>query len=106
MVLSSPLTTVLILQHGASWRRRSLIEDAKFDTVTNAEYERQERPKSISESEDDVFTTPVANGDASHMIIESEIPEERRKCTLMFTLKETSLLSKVFRNFEVRTKLK
>uniref|UniRef100_A0AAU7P2S6 Tyrosine-3-monooxygenase n=1 Tax=Callistoctopus minor TaxID=515824 RepID=A0AAU7P2S6_CALMC len=30
------------LEHGGNWRRKSLIEDARFETVTNAEFERSE----------------------------------------------------------------
>ncbi|GAB1599430.1 tryptophan 5-hydroxylase 1-like [Argonauta hians] len=30
------------LEHGGSWRRKSLIEDARFETVANAEFERAE----------------------------------------------------------------
>ena len=88
-------------QHGTSWRRRSLIEDAKFDTVTNAEFERTERPVSISEADDDVFTSPVTNGDVNHVIYDAEKAGEQRRCTLMLSLQDASSMSKIFRTFEV-----
>ena len=79
-----------------------MIEDAKFDTVTNAEFERTERPVSISETEDDVFTSPVTNGDVNHVIYDAEKVDEQRRCTLVFALQDATSMSKIFRTFEVR----
>ncbi|KAJ8314759.1 hypothetical protein KUTeg_006909, partial [Tegillarca granosa] len=85
-------------RHGGSWRRRSLIEDAKFETVTNIEFEKRERTLSgnrgsISE-EEEVF---VQNGDVSSPV---EIGP-RIKFSIMLTLKEgIASLSRVIRVFE------
>ncbi len=97
------------LQHGTSWRRRSLIEDAKFDTVTNAEFERTERPTSITETDDDVFTSAAAggvyNGDVTNHVLQTPPaalkPEDAQRCTVMFTLQDASSMSKVFKAIEV-----
>ncbi|XP_071113625.1 tyrosine 3-monooxygenase-like [Haliotis cracherodii] len=51
-------------EHGGGWRHRSLIDDAKFETATNQEFERRERflSRGDSISEEEVF---VQNGGAA-----------------------------------------
>ena len=95
-----------VWQHGGSWRRRSLIDDAKFDTVANAEFERQEHERHGPDNKeaveedlgghDDVFT--IANGN-----VHETPPEEppHRKCTIIFCTRETGGLSRIFKMFEV-----
>ncbi|KAL5011138.1 hypothetical protein ScPMuIL_013443 [Solemya velum] len=84
-------------EHGGSWRRRSLIEDAKFETVTNYEFEKRERHSSkggsISE-EEDVFTQ---NGSESSPVDK----ELTRKYSVVITLRDSMhSLSKIIRIFE------
>lgn len=87
------------LEHGGSWRRRSLIDDAKFETVTNAEFEKQEKRKSnISEngsiSEDDVF---MANGET--LAFNDDVISH--KTTVMLALKEgLGSLPRILKTFE------
>jgi hypothetical protein len=81
------------------WKRRSLIDDAKFETVTNLEFEKQERLSSATSpsiSEKDIFT--ASNGD-----VFSGAPDEGvHKCSIMFALKYSMItLGKVFATFEV-----
>ena len=89
-----------LFQHGGSWRHRSLIEDAKFETVTNIEFEKQERKSrggSISE-EDEVFTGQQ-NGEVISHVADKD---GRRQCSIMITLKEgMTSLSRIIRTFEV-----
>lgn len=85
------------LQHGQSWHRRSLIEDAKFDTVTNIEFERQELSQVqggdvLVETEDD----QAANGEVKSK------SSPVKKCSIVFALREMNALSRVFKTFEVR----
>ena len=94
------LTYFCHLQHGGSWRRRSLIEDAKFETVTNLEFEKRERTlssrNSISEEEEEVF---AHNGELISPV-ETEPPH---LILLIITIKEgISSLSRILRIFEVR----
>ena len=74
-----------------------MIEDAKFETVTNIEFEKQERKSkggSISE-EDEVFQQ---NGE----VISHLDKDVRRQCSIMITLKEgMTSLSRIIRLFEV-----
>jgi len=90
----------LYFQHGGSWRRKSLIEDAKFETVANIEFEKQERKSrggSISE-EEEVFTTQQ-NGDVISPVEKDAL---KRQFTIMVSLKDgISSLSRVIRTFEV-----
>ncbi|KAK3603311.1 hypothetical protein CHS0354_025916 [Potamilus streckersoni] len=83
-------------EHGGSWRRKSLIEDAKFETLANIEFEKQERKSrggSISE-EEEVFQ----NGEVIVSPVEKEI---RSQCSVMVTLKEgMTSLSRIIRVFE------
>ncbi|XP_056017017.1 tyrosine 3-monooxygenase-like [Ostrea edulis] len=85
-------------EHGGSWRRKSLIEDARFETVTNIEFAKRERTisnrGSISE-EEEVF---IQNG-------ETTSPVETEPCrvyVILVTVKEgmTSSLSRIIRVFE------
>ena len=77
-----------------------MIEDAKFETVTNIEFEKQERKSrggSISE-EDEVFLGQQ-NGEVISPI---EKDVTKRQCSIMITLKEgMSSLSRIIRLFEV-----
>lgn len=93
------LILLYILQHGGSWRRKSLIEDAKFETVTNLEFEKRERTlsnrNSISEEEEEVF---VQNGECISPI-ETEPPHA---VLLIISIKDgISSLSRILRIFEV-----
>ena len=89
----------IYFQHGGSWRHRSLIEDAKFETVTNIEFEKQERKSrggSISE-EDEVFT-----GQQNGEVISHVDKDVKHQCNIMITLKEgMTSLSRIIRMFEV-----
>lgn len=86
-------------QHGGSWRRKSLIEDARFETVTNIEFAKRERTisnrGSISE-EEEVFTQ---NGDTPSPVE----TDPSRLYVILVTLKEgmTASLSRIVRVFEV-----
>ena len=88
-----------LFQHGGSWRRKSLIEDARFETVTNIEFAKRERTLSgrgsISE-EEEVF---IQNGDTTSPV-ETEPP---RVYVILVTLKEgmATSLSRIIRVFEV-----
>nr|XP_022288026.1 tyrosine 3-monooxygenase-like [Crassostrea virginica] len=85
-------------EHGGSWRRKSLIEDARFETVTNIEFAKRERTLSgrgsISE-EEEVF---IQNGDTTSPV-ETEPP---RVYVILVTLKEgmATSLSRIIRVFE------
>ncbi|XP_062607643.1 tyrosine 3-monooxygenase-like [Saccostrea cucullata] len=85
-------------EHGGSWRRKSLIEDAKFETVTNIEFAKRERTLSnrgsISE-EEEVF---IQNGETTSPVE----TEPSRVYVILVTLKEgmTSSLSRIIRVFE------
>ena len=114
ILLSHPL---LCFQHG--WRRRSLIEDAKFDTVTNAELEKQNKRTSSSSSDhraeelpeeeagdaegafpehraDDTITN---GGPASSPLQTTKFPVSR--CCLLLGLRDSAGLSSVFAILEV-----
>ena len=90
------------LQHHS--RRRSLIDDARFDTLTNAEFEKSERDREtrvtdvrtsrdVSDEEEDVFTT-VNGGDPAS-------PRPIRKYSLVCSLREVSVLGRLLKIFEV-----
>lgn len=85
-------------EHGGSWRRKSLIEDARFETVTNIEFAKRERTisnrGSISE-EEEVFTQ---NGDTPSPVE----TDPSRLYVILVTLKEgmTASLSRIVRVFE------
>lgn len=90
-----------LFQHGGSWRRRSLIEDAKFETVTNLEFEKRERTlsqrNSISEEEEEVF---VQNGECLSPVDK----EPEHIVVLILTIKDgIASLSRILRIFEVCT---
>lgn len=77
-----------------------MIEDAKFETVTNLEFEKRERTlssrNSISEEEEEVF---AQNGELISPV-ETEPPH---LILLIITIKEgISSLSRILRIFEVR----
>ena len=77
-----------------------MIEDAKFETVTNLEFEKRERTlssrNSISEEEEEVFTQ---NGE----LISPVETEQPHLILLIITIKEgISSLSRILRIFEVR----
>ncbi|XP_060569206.1 tyrosine 3-monooxygenase-like [Ruditapes philippinarum] len=86
-------------EHGGSWRRKSLIEDAKFETAANIEFEKQERKSrggSISE-EEEVFLSQQ-NGE-----VKSPIDKDvsKRQFTIMLSLKDGMMsLSRIIRVFE------
>lgn len=90
---------VFFFQHGGSWRRKSLIEDARFETVTNIEFAKRERTisnrGSISE-EEEVFTQ---NGETPSPVE----TDPSRLYVILVTLKEgmTASLSRIVRVFEV-----
>ena len=99
-------------QHAGSWRRRSLIDDAKFDTITNAEFEKAERERSSTTEDssdeqrseeqqhhgedDDVFAVP--NGD----VHSPNLQASHRKCNLLLSLRDMAVLSRIFKLFEVQ----
>lgn len=89
-----------IFQHGGSWRRKSLIEDAKFETAANIEFEKQERKSrggSISE-EEEVFLSQQ-NGEVIAPIDKDAL---KRQFTIMMSLKDgMTSLSRIIRVFEV-----
>lgn len=102
--MTNNLTRLIItfgdfFQHGGSWRRKSLIEDARFETVTNIEFAKRERTisnrGSISE-EEEVFTQ---NGDTPSPVE----TDPSRLYVILVTLKEgmTASLSRIVRVFEV-----
>uniref|UniRef100_A0A0L8HCX3 Biopterin-dependent aromatic amino acid hydroxylase family profile domain-containing protein n=1 Tax=Octopus bimaculoides TaxID=37653 RepID=A0A0L8HCX3_OCTBM len=85
-------------KHGGNWRRKSLIEDARFETVTNAEFERSEERRlgeCISE-ESEQF-----NGERK-----SRLEVETARVSLLVILKEqmTSLadIMKVFESTKLQ----
>lgn len=86
-------------EHGGSWRRKSLIEDAKFETAANLEFEKQERKSrggSISE-EEEVFLTQK-NGEVYSPVEKDAL---KRHFTIMISLKDgMTSLSRIFRIFE------
>ncbi|CAI9729217.1 tyrosine 3-monooxygenase-like [Octopus vulgaris] len=86
------------LEHGGNWRRKSLIEDARFETVTNAEFERSEERRlgeCISEE------TEQFNGEGK-----SRLEVETARVSLLVILKEqmTSLadIMKVFESTKLQ----
>ena len=96
---------MVCFQH-SGWRRRSLIDDAKFDTVANAEYEKVERVRSSTsnegeghdleqehDEEEDVFAVPNGNAPAS--------PTSRKQFHLLLSLREMAALGRLFKLFEV-----
>ena len=96
---------MVCFQH-SGWRRRSLIDDAKFDTVANAEYEKVERVRSSTsnegeghdleqehDEEEDVFAVPNGNAPAS--------PTSRKQFHLLLSLREMAALGRIFKLFEV-----
>lgn len=88
---------IFIFQMGG-WRHRSLIDDAKFETVANQEFEKRER--SISHGEipenDDVI---AQNG--GHPA--SALPEGQVIVSYVIRLKEgLGSASRILRHFEVR----
>ncbi|XP_045196696.2 tyrosine 3-monooxygenase-like [Mercenaria mercenaria] len=86
-------------EHGGSWRRKSLIEDAKFETAANIEFEKQERKSrggSISE-EEEVFLSQQ-NGEVISPIDKDVL---KRQFTIMMSLKDgMTSLSRIIRVFE------
>jgi len=85
-------------EHGTSWRRRSLIEDAKFDTVTNAEFERQGGSINEGVNEDDVTT----NGEVKNNVVNKvpDVKDHEKLYSIVFGLREMKDLSRVFKVFE------
>ncbi|XP_064608527.1 tyrosine 3-monooxygenase-like [Liolophura sinensis] len=85
------------LETKSSWRRKSLIEDAKFDTVTNAEFEKREKTLSRGDSiteEDEVFSS---NGEA-HSVPDKEAAQ---KICLVLVLRDgLGSLSRILKTFE------
>lgn len=110
----------IVFQHAQSWKRRSLIDDAKFDTLTNLEIEKEEKdydrdvsnssqmPNSESGnviadvaaaaavSRDDNFAAST-NGEGEG----EDTPLTLHKVNLVLTIRETTGLSRVFKQFEV-----
>ena len=88
---------MLLLQHGTSWRRRSLIEDAKFDTVTNAEFEKQEL---TSQTEKPTIL------DEDEVLENGGVPEETAaqsfKFSIVVSLRDMKDFSRVFKALEVK----
>ncbi|XP_064627749.1 tyrosine 3-monooxygenase-like [Lineus longissimus] len=86
------------LEHPEMWKRRSLIDDAKFETVTNLEFEKQERLSSATSpsiSEEDIFT--ATNGE----VFSGAPDESAQRCNIMFALKYgMTTLGNVFTTFE------
>ncbi|XP_033740980.1 tyrosine 3-monooxygenase-like isoform X2 [Pecten maximus] len=91
-------------EHGGSWRRRSLIEDAKFETVTNIEFQKREKHLSVKEKsgnttgsiseEEEVF---IQNGDGTSPVETGNLVN----VTVIITLKDgISSLAKILRVFE------
>ena len=93
-------------QHWGSWRRRSLIDDAKFDTVTNAQLEKHCRKQPGDDDvivEDDVSSdVTAANGDASSSV-DAEVSPPARKCTAVLSVEASEGLATVFGTLEVST---
>lgn len=87
-------------EHGGTWRRKSLIEDAKFETAANIEFEKHERKShggSISEEEEEVFLSTEL-GDVISTIDKDSV---RRQFTIVVSLKDgMSNLSRIIRVFE------
>ena len=96
-----------LFQH-SGWRRRSLIEDARFDTVANTAYEKAEKVRTSTndsqcegqdvephDEEDDVFAIPNGNAPVS--------PTSRKQFHLLLTLREIAALGRIFKLFEVIT---
>ena len=87
------VTLFVLLQHGASWCRRSLIEDAKFDTITNAEFQRQERASVTEEydskPEEEVFKTTSGNDVST------------KKCTVILSVQQMAVMGSLLTVFEV-----
>ncbi|XP_021366851.1 tyrosine 3-monooxygenase-like isoform X1 [Mizuhopecten yessoensis] len=91
-------------EHGGSWRRRSLIEDAKFESVTNKEFNKREKHLSVKEKsvnttgsiseEEEVF---VQNGDGPSPVETGNLVN----ITIVITLNDgISSLAKILRVFE------
>lgn len=89
-----------VFQQGGSWRRKSLIDDAKFETAANIEFEKQERKSrggSISE-EEEVFMSQQ-NGEVISAIDKDAL---KRQFTILMSLKDgMTSLSRIIRVFEV-----
>ncbi|KAK2169543.1 hypothetical protein LSH36_9g15065 [Paralvinella palmiformis] len=85
------------IEHGGTWRRRSLIEDAKFDTLANNEIEREHKGSvdgvypEVPKEDDEVFKT--ANGDV-------HIVPETKRCSVVLSVRDTAGMSRLFKNFE------
>jgi len=93
--------------HGTSWTRRSLIEDAKFETITNAEFAKQERRASLSTSSDtDNITINATQNEADAedaFPLNGDVTGQntgQRQCTLMLGLRDAGGLSRLFKHFE------
>ncbi|CAH1800151.1 unnamed protein product [Owenia fusiformis] len=91
-------------EHGGSWKHRSLIEDAKFERLTNAEYEKVEKEKererraSLSEDEEIIEELQFRNGVEDDEDLKTR---ELQKCTLLLTLRDgLGSLSRILRIFE------
>ena len=96
--IRNAMLTFVFAQHGGSWHRPSLIDDAKFDTITNAEFERQER-NSIDRGGEPVEEEPVTNGSDA---VSSEGGEGQAYSVLLAITDKDVALSRVFKVVEVR----
>ena len=97
---SLPLTYQLVVvcrQRKGSWRRRSLIDDARFDSEINAELSREDEQtlRRASESGDDV--SAVTNNDV-FAVSNGEAP---RTCAVVMATRDAATLSRIFKVFEV-----
>ncbi|XP_041355019.1 tryptophan 5-hydroxylase 1-like [Gigantopelta aegis] len=87
-------------EHGGNWRHRSLIEDAKFETVTNMEFEKRERHISSGEPISEVEVSHVQNGGEAALALDG-----LKVHSVVITLKDgIGNLARVMRAFE-NTKL-
>jgi len=87
------------LQRKGSWRHRSLIDDARFDTEINAELSKEDEQQALKQ---------VADGDAGAVGAANDVfsngsssTVSQRSCAIILSARDAATLSRIFKVFEV-----
>jgi len=98
--VSNSAVVVVCRQRKGSWRHRSLIDDARFDSEINAELSKEDE-QTLKHAQDGDEDTGDVDNDVFSVSNGASTPASLRTSAVVLAARDAATLSRIFKVFEV-----